>query len=118
MNDKPLTYLSRDWRKAWRAESKIKFADGWQLDLTTRKNDNGEIVTSASVARVERGFATHRMFADYNRNVFRIVARCTEKIIGEQHAKGIDMLDTIIADVRDHYARRGEPLPEQPATFA
>jgi hypothetical protein len=114
----PQTYLSRDFRKAWRAETKIKFGEGWQLDLTTRKNDNGEIVTSASVARVEGGFATHRMFADYSRNVFRITARCTEKVIRERHAIAIDMLDTIIADVRSHYIDRDEPLPAAPAEFA
>ena len=114
----PLTHLSRDFRKTWRAETKIKFGEGWQLDLTTRKAENGEIVTSASVARVKDGFATHRMFADYNRNVFRITARCTEKVIREQHAKAIDMLDTVCADVRSHYISRGEPLPDMPAEFA
>lgn len=114
----PQTYLRRDFRNTWRAETKVKFGDGWQLDLTTRKAENGEVVTQASVARVERGFATHHMFADYNRNVSRVTARCTEKVIREQHAKAIDMLDTISADVRSHYISRGEPLPDTPAEWA
>lgn len=111
------TFISRDYRKAWKAETKIKLGDGWQLDITTRKTDNGDLSTSASMGKVERGFITHRMYADYNRNVFRRAARCTDKNVTAQHAEALAMLDTILADARAHHIKMGEPLPaiEKPA---
>lgn len=104
------TYLNRDYRKNWRASTTVKLADGWQLDITTRKVESGELVSSASVAKVERGFATHRMFADYSRNISRVAARCTEKAVSEQHAKALARIDDIKADMLAHYAARGETV--------
>lgn len=118
------TLFRKDFRKAWRAESRVRLGVDetdpakparWQLDITTSKNDRGELVSSASVAKIDGGFATHRMFADYSRNIFRRTARCTEKNIEAQHNEALAMLETVLADVRDHYARAGEtiPMPDQ-----
>ena len=110
----PQNHMYRDHRKLWKAETRIKLGEGWQLDIGTRKSENGELVTSASVGKVERDFVRHRVFTDYSRRVFRRAARCTEKNIETQHKEALAMLDTIMADVRAHYDAVGETIPEQP----
>jgi hypothetical protein len=112
----PQTHMYRDHRKLWKAETRIKLGDCWQLDISTRKSENGELVTSASIGKLERGFVTHRVFTDYSRRVFRKTARCTEKNIETQHKEALALIDQIMADVRAHYDVIGEtiPDPEQP----
>lgn len=123
------TFISKDKRSGWRAETKIRLgvddtdADKparWQLDVTTRKGNSAGIVTHATVGKVERGFVTHRLYTDYSRYVFKREGKCTEKAVGAQHDEALAMLETIIADVRDHYARIGEvvPMPDQVAVTA
>lgn len=104
------TFMCRDYRKAWKSETRVRLGDGWQLDLLTRKNDRGELVTSASIGRVERGCVTHRMYADYSRQVFRRTARCTEKSVQLQHNEALALMETIFADVRAHYDERRETV--------
>lgn len=108
----PEIYVSKDKRTGWKAESKVMLGDTWQVDITTRKNDRGALVTLVSVGRIERGFLTHRLYSDYMRYAFnRAGVKCTEKNVTNQHTEAVNMIDTILADVRDHYTRMNEPLP-------
>lgn len=113
------TFISKDKRTGWRAETKIRLGVDetdaanpvrWQLDITTRKGNSAGIVSHVTVGRVERGFVTHRLYTDYSRYVFKREGKCTEKAVSTQHDEALAMLETIVADVRDHYARLNEHL--------
>ena len=108
----PETFIHKDKRTGWRAETKIPLGDNWQLDIGTRKTHEGWLVSSVTVGRVERGFVTHRLFTDYSRYAIKREGRCTDKVIEKQHDEALSMLATIIADVRDHYARMNETIPD------
>lgn len=110
------TFTHKDKRNGWRSETRVKLGSDdtgrWQLDITTRKNSGGQLITVATVGKIERGCITHRLYTDYNRTVTKTDARCTEKNVDDQHAKALDMMDTIVADVRAHYARMNETITE------
>jgi hypothetical protein len=104
------TFIHKDKRTGWRAETKIKLGEGWQLDITTRKGNDGQLISHATVGRVERGFVTHRLYTDYSRYAIKREKKCTEKNVGDQHAETLSMIDAILDDVRAHYARMNEPI--------
>ena len=110
------TFTHKDKRSGWRSETRFKLGSNdtgkYQLDITTRKNFGGQLITIATVGRIERGCITYRLYIDYSRTVTKTDARCTEKNVDEQHAKALEMLVTIVADVRAHYARMNETITE------
>lgn len=110
------TFTHKDKRSGWRSETRVKLGSNdtgkYQLDITTRKNSNGQLITTATVGKIERGCITYRLYIDYSRTVTKTDARCTEKNVDDQHAKALDMMDTIVADVRAHYARMNETITE------
>lgn len=106
------TFISKDKRTGWRAETCIKLADGWQLDIVTRKGNTGGLVTHVTVGRAERGFVTHRLYTDYSRSIIiKPGVRCTEASVTTQHAEALAMWADIDASVREHYDDLNEPLP-------
>jgi hypothetical protein len=106
------TFVYKDKRTGWRAETKIQLGDGWQLNITTRKHHDGSLVSFASVDRKERGFLTHRMFADYSRNIIRRYnLRCTDKTIQALHDEALSHMENLMLDILAHYQAQEEPFP-------
>ena len=60
---KTTTY--KNHHKVWETESKIMLDEKHELSITTQKNSNGILTTSASVGILENGFISHVVYQDY-----------------------------------------------------
>jgi hypothetical protein len=81
------TRIKKDIRNMWKAESVAMITEDLQLSVTTRKMSNGELVTNASVSKLEGNFHSHVMYQDFSRRV-RVTSpkRVTSKVVEAQHA--------------------------------
>ncbi len=80
------TTIKQDHYKNWIAKTDIDLPNGKLLTITTRKNNNGGLMSSASVASYEKGFLTHVMYQDFNiRLECSNPKRVTSKIVEQQH---------------------------------
>lgn len=80
------TTIKQDHYKHWIAKTDMDLPNNKILTITTRKNNNGGLLSSASVASYEKGFLTHVMFQDFNIRIKdSIPKRITAKIVEQQH---------------------------------
>ena len=80
------TTIKQDYYKHWIAKTDIDLPLGKLLTITTRKSNNGGLLSSASVASYEKGFLTHVMFQDFNiRLEHSNHKRITCKVVEQQH---------------------------------
>ncbi len=81
------TRIKKDIRNMWKAESVAMITEDLQLSVTTRKMSNGELVTNASVSKLEGNFFQHALYQDFNKRV-RVTypKRVTSKVVEAQHA--------------------------------
>ena len=81
---------------------------GMALVVSTYKDNRGMLVTQASahVISVMNGqeFMTFRLMQDYSNPVLREKVRVTEKAVQDQHRRALDLIPTVLDDVRTHYA--------------
>ena len=81
---------------------------GMALVVKTYKDNRGMLVTQASahVISVMNGqeFMTFRLMQDYSNPVLREKVRVTEKAVQDQHRRALDLIPTVLDDVRTHYA--------------
>ncbi len=111
---RPEMYIRKDTRGAWKADASVKLGNGYLLRFNTSKRLNGQLMTSASVCRLEDGFETHRVHQDYYRNLVSEKVRVTDKTVEQQMTTTlINFLDTVMADVRaqygDEFTKQEEP---------
>jgi hypothetical protein len=72
--------------------------------LTTMKRASGSVVTSASVAKREGNFYTHRMYEDYSRQLdSHKYPRVTAKVVENQHIFALSGIDEYINEARAKY---------------
>ena len=105
-----MTFMNKDPRNGWKAVDEIKLEETPEgtkvLVIRTSKNSSGELVTHASVCIAKDSWQTHRMYEDYSQWQLRSNNRCTEKNVEEQHAKVLQRLDAIKAEVVAFYAAK------------
>lgn len=105
------TKISRDYRKAIHAETDIVFAEapGRVLRVSTSKSDRGTLDTHASVHHVnDRGGIVFEICGDFSKRLASVrVARVGEKDVRAQHLAYLEIMATIVTDVRAFYATKG-----------
>ena len=80
------TSIKQDHYKHWIVKTDIDLPLGKLLTITTRKSNNGGLLSSASVASYEKGFLTHVMYQDFNiRLEHSNPKRATAKVVEQQH---------------------------------
>jgi hypothetical protein len=84
------TTIHKNHHKQWVAESKVMISGNLVLTIRTSKLSNGQLVSSASVGKIEGGFVSHKLFQDFHHNIIvSHPSRVTEKVVMAQHS-GID----------------------------
>jgi hypothetical protein len=97
----PTTYLRRKayGDKSWGAKTCESFEINGklaQLDVSTWKNDRGQLVTFASIGFITGpGIVTTAIFQDFSKRLEVTKARCTEKAVAEQQARYVDQWSVI-----------------------
>jgi hypothetical protein len=106
------TYMRRKayGDKSWTAKTTEEFELNGrtaQLVVSTTKNDNGVLTTSASVGFVTGpGIVTTAIFSDYFAWIERTKTRCTEKAVSEQQARAVANWPIMKAAVIDFYSSK------------
>jgi hypothetical protein len=73
------------------------------LKLSTYKNHNGVLVTSASCFKKDGFFESHRVYQDFNQYVQREKVRVTEKAVISQHTAAKENIAAILDSVKAYY---------------
>jgi hypothetical protein len=98
------TRISKTMHGVWKAESSVMLDDTLCFTLTTMKRASGSVVTSASVAKREGNFYTHRMYEDYSRQLdSHKYPRVTAKVVENQHIFALSGIDEYINEARAKY---------------
>lgn len=111
MNAIPQTYLRRKQfgDKSWKASSYEDFELNGRtarLDVSTWKNDRGQLVTAASIGFVNGNVVTTTIFGDFYATLEKNAVRCTEKAVSEQQARNVANWADIKQRVADYYAAK------------
>ncbi len=115
MNATPQTYLRRKQfdDKSWKANSNEDFdlkGRTARLDVSTWKNDRGQLVTAASIGFVNGNVVTTTIFGDFYATLEKNVARCTEKAVSEQQARQVSNWANIKQAALEYYAAKTSQL--------
>jgi hypothetical protein len=98
------TRISKTMHGVWKAESSVMLDDTLCFTLTTMKRASGSVVTSASVAKREGNFYTHRTYEDYSRQLdSHKYPRVTAKVVENQHIFALSGIDDYINEARAKY---------------
>jgi hypothetical protein len=105
----PNTYLRRKsyGDKSWGAKTTEAFdlnGRNAQLEISTFKNDRGQLVTTAGIGFVNGNVVTTAIFSDFFRRIEVNTVRCTEKAVSEQQARAVAQWPAIKAAAIDFYA--------------
>ena len=96
------TIIHKNRYKDWVAESQVMISNNLVLDFRTSKHFSGQLVSSASVGKLENGFRSHMLYQDYHANmIVTKPSRVTEKVVMAQH-DSIDF-EWIIAEACKFY---------------
>lgn len=76
-----------------------------QLEVSTRKYSNGQIVSAAHVQFAKNGMVTFMMYGDFRKTVLRTSGRATQKTLDQQHSTAFnpDYLTLLKAEVIAFY---------------
>ena len=108
------TFIRKDMRGNWKAETEIKLEGSMLLTLRTSRNCSGELVTHASVGTTDGKFVTHVMYSDYSQwQMRKKYPRITSKIVEEQHAEVLKTLDRIKSDIAKFYADKANKTEKE-----
>ena len=109
------TYF-KDARNGWEAITVIELTTSQQLDLSTRKDFNGNLTTRATVHwLLEGGGRRHSMSfgapgGDFSQAVKSTKpARVTQNVVEAQHEIGLTMISQITKAALAHYAKPDAP---------
>jgi hypothetical protein len=109
----PTTYIRRKayGDKSWSAKTRESFDINGklaQLELSTFKDDRGQLVTFASVGFITGpGIVTTAIFGDFFKRLEVTKARCTQKAVAEQQARSVDQWSVVKGAALDYYASKG-----------
>ncbi len=92
----------------WKADASVKIEGTNQvLKISTSKNSRKQLVTTASVATLERGFETFVLYEDFYRTLFVSEPKVVnEKRVTEQQQQALDEIDIILGNVKEFYAAK------------
>ncbi len=91
------TKVTRDVYKKLEATTMVNNINDYDWRISTYKNDNGQIVSSAQACQeTEHGF-TYVIFQDPSVKLCQVKKRATEKAIKEAHEMGLIEFDKLIA---------------------
>ncbi len=95
-------------RGQWKAEANVKIEGTDQvLKISTSKNSRKQLVTTASVARLERGFEVFVLYEDFYRTLFISEPKVVnQKRVEEQQRQALDEIDIILGNVKEFYAAK------------
>ena len=100
-----MTTVYKDARNNWAAEDEISLPNGQQLRISTHKVYSGNLVTTATVGRLEDGFFSYVMFQDFSKRVItQKPAKCTGRIVEGQHATALADIETLKQEITDFYS--------------
>ena len=94
------------------------------LEVATYKTERGALLSHASVSREVRDgevtLHTFEVFGDYSRRVIESPGvRCTEKAVSAQHARALELVPALLAEVETFYAsKRAKEARDYPAQVA
>ncbi len=106
--------------------------------LQRRRNENGTMILEVGTHKTERGallsyvsvscevrdgevtLHTFEVFGDYSRRVIESPGvRCTEKAVSAQHARALELVPALLAEVETFYAsKRAKEARDYPAQVA
>jgi len=81
------------------------YNDGY-IEIRTRKNNNGFLVSFASCYRLENGFQSHYVFSDYAKIVNKTDKNATVKNIEALHSDTMAKIECIIQDAINFYENK------------
>jgi hypothetical protein len=94
----------KDMRGNWHIEETVPLTRGRVLKISTHKVHSGALVTIATAGRVEGGFFTFMMYADFStRWAFSQPVRVTARAVENQHWAAMASIDEIKAAAEAHY---------------
>jgi hypothetical protein len=105
------TILLKDPRNGWQAKTEIEIKANFLLDISTRRNCNGYLISRASVWRLTGdGGKTHCYglggHGDFGCHVVTTQpARITSKVVTQQHDRALLEFERIKLLAIDHYAQ-------------
>lgn len=101
------SYIAKQ-RGQWKADASVKIEGTNQvLKISTWKNARKQLITTASVAVLERGFETFVLYEDFYRTLFISEPKVVnEKRVTEQQRQALDEIDIILANVKEFYAAK------------
>lgn len=98
------TFIRKDIRNNWKAESAVMINDTLQLSIRTLKQSDGKLNTCASVGRVKDGMVSTMLYGDFFKSIVRAKhGRITSKVVERQHADAIANVDSIINEAKEFY---------------
>jgi hypothetical protein len=80
----------------------------FEIELSTRKHSNGQIVSAAHGQNVRDGMVTFMLYGDFSKTYMRATGTATQRALDTQHATafGPAMLPQITADCLAFYAEK------------
>ena len=110
------TQYFKDARNGWEARTVVDLSTKQQLDLTTRKDINGNLSTRATVHwLLAGGVRRHAMSfgaagGDFSQTIKTTKpARITANVVENQHGLGLEMIAQITKAALAHYERHDAP---------
>ena len=95
---------TKDMRGNWKCEEEVPLTRGRVLKISTHKVHSGALVTTATAGKVEGGFFSFLMYADFSvRWAASQPARITAKVVETQHWQAMASIDEIKAAAEAHY---------------
>ena len=80
------TYIRKDSSGSWSATTHVDLTPELRLKLSTHKTFNGQVVTVATVVKVNGIHEIHALYKDFSRRLEGTkYPRITSKVVEEQH---------------------------------
>lgn len=103
-----LIYVRKEIRGGWAARSEYPLGDNRVLVVNTCKG-MGCIYTMATAhTRDAHGYLTHMLFGDFKKRVLTLNGglRSTENVIRSTHAQATAMIESVLDEAREFYAKK------------
>lgn len=97
----------KDIRGNWKDENNINLEGKKRLKISTHKNFQGNLVTTATVAKIDGIWESHILYEDYStRWAISSPARVTQKVVEAQHRTVMAQITSIKAAVSAFYKEK------------
>ena len=110
MSTTPETFIKKDIRRNWSAETEVPFdhmgGKNRVLVISTSKVYSGALVTHAAVYFKDGAWRTCTPMEDFNVRLHVTHERCTEKNVERQHMGMVAKLPEILELAREHDAKQ------------